>query len=497
MSIQPFVYADINCPFCFVLHERLKQLNLIESVEWRLVEHARSANTQELKYVEILNTEFKAVLDKAPDIEIHNPKLVVNTAVINEIICAVATSFPDKAFNFRDALYRVLWVEGKDISDPVVIDQLLIQYGVEEFEYSESSQSQLQIWQADWEMSDYEQKLPVMVNNHHSFVTGLQSAETILSFYENKDIKKLDHSSACNLKTHEKAMLLGDSLSAQVISGYLSHGGYELQKTTSVEQLLKDACEQSFSVILIEYELDLEFKLCAELKEQASSTTPIIYFSDSVSDLIEAQGFSAGMTDMLHVGRQRDSLLGRLGTHVRNKHQLDIISGYATHDPLTGFYNRREIERVLARSWQTACRYKTELTVFIIDVDNLKKYNLKYGYAAGDEALMSISNILASGRSEDIVGRFSGEEFVMILHNTPEKELLKIAKRIQDNVLSRQICYNKTHDSEFVSVSVGIATASADKQFSHTNLLSLAAKALEQAEAQGKNQALKLRLDRE
>ena len=60
----------------------------------------------------------------------------------------------------------------------------------------------------------------------------------------------------------------------------------------------------------------------------------------------------------------------------------------------------------------------------------------------------------------------------------------------------RQICYSKTHDSEFVSVSVGIATASADKQFSHTNLLSLAAKALEKAEAQGKNQALKLRLDR-
>ena len=120
---------------------------------------------------------------------------------------------------------------------------------------------------------------------------------------------------------------------------------------------------------------------------------------------------------------------------------------------------------------------------------------MKYGYAAGDEALISISNILSRARSEDIVGRFSGEEFVMILHTTPEKELLKIARRIQQNVLSREICYAQNNEDDYVSVSVGIATTLADKKHNYTDLLALAVKALEQAEALGKNQALKLRLN--
>ena len=104
MNQRPFVYADINCPFCFVLHERLKNLDLINEIEWRLVEHAPSATVQELKYIDILNAEFKAVIDKAPDIEIHNPKFMVNTSMLNETLNAVSSCYPDKGLEFRDAL---------------------------------------------------------------------------------------------------------------------------------------------------------------------------------------------------------------------------------------------------------------------------------------------------------------------------------------------------------------------------------------------------------
>jgi diguanylate cyclase (GGDEF)-like protein len=494
MKIKSFVYADINCPFCFVLHERLKKLDLSHQIEWRLIEHAPSANTQELKFVEILKTEFKSVLQKAPDIEIHNPKFMVNTAVVNEILNAVSLSFPDKAFEFRDALYRALWIEGQDVSDPTVLDALLTKYGVEEFEFSENNQKLLSQWQSEWESGGFERKVPVMVNQSGFSVTGVQSEETILSFVENQEVLQVDPFSACNLKYNEKVLLLGNSLSAQFISGHLAHADYEVSKLASHEALLSCSLQQNVSLILVEFDLDPEFDFCKQFKNKAHSNTPVIYFSHNINDENEAKGFAAGISDILSLSRQKDSLLGRLAMHVRNKHQLDIISGYATHDALTGFYNRREIERVLQRSWQTACRYNTELTIFLIDVDDLKKYNLKYGYAAGDEALMSISNVLAAGRSEDIIGRFSGEEFVMILHNTPEKELLKIAKRIQNNILSRKICYNKDDGNDFVTVSVGIATTLATNTYNYTDLLALADTALNETKTLGRNQAIKLRL---
>lgn len=494
MNKKSFVYADINCPFCFVLHERLKKLNLIEQIEWRLVEHAPSANSQELKYIDVLNTEFRAVLNKAPDVEIHNPKLMVNSALVNEILVAVSGSFPDKAIEFRDGLYKALWIDGLDISDPTIIDALLVKYDVEEFEFSEQRQALLKQWQREWETGNFGHKVPVLLNETGQYITGVQSHETLLSFFENEVINQVDHYGVCNSKFNEKVFMLGKALSAQVISSHLAHADYDCYKVATADELMQKVLNQNSALILVEYDLDPTFEFCLSLKKQSQINTPIIYFCDRLSDEIEAQGFNAGVSDMLDISRQKTSLLGRLAMHIRNKHQLDIVKGYATHDALTGFYNRREIECILQRSWQTACRYSTELTVFLIDVDDLKKYNLKYGYAAGDEALMSISNVLSAGRSEDIIGRFSGEEFVMILHNTPEKELLKIAQRIQNNILSRKISYNKNESHDFVTVSIGIATTLPNELNSFTDLLALADEALVEAKALGRSQATKLRL---
>lgn len=494
MNQKPFIYADVNCPFCFVLHERLKTLNLINEVEWRLVEHAPSANVQELKYIDILNAEFKAVLDKAPDIEIHNPKFMVNSSMLNETLNAVSGSYPDKAIEFRDALYQALWIENLDISDPTILDSLLIKYGVDEFEFSLQQQAQLLQWQSDWENGGFGNKVPVLSNEAGDNITGLQSESTLLSFFKNEAVQQIDQYSACNLKFNEKVFMLGDSLSSQVISSYLSHAEYDFYKLDSIDTLLTKSLIQNCALLLVEHRSDPDFEFCKQFRAMSQSTTPVIYYSDKLTDEIEVQGFAVGVSDMLDVSRQKESLLGRLAMHIRTKHQLDIISGYATHDALTGFYNRREIERVLQRSWQTACRYSTELTVFLIDVDDLKKYNLKYGYAAGDEALMAIANVLSAGRSEDIVGRFSGEEFVMILHNTPEKELLKIANRIQSNIASRKICYKKGDDNEFVTVSIGIATTLATNTYNYTDLIALADKALNETKTLGRNQAFKLRL---
>lgn len=99
----------------------------------------------------------------------------------------------------------------------------------------------------------------------------------------------------------------------------------------------------------------------------------------------------------------------------------------ATRDPLTGLLNRREMSRVLDEELQRARRYQRPMAVLWVDFDHFKDVNDTYGHAAGDSVLRAISRLLlGSVRSVDSIGRFGGEEFVIVL---PEMDLEEAQKR--------------------------------------------------------------------
>jgi len=129
----------------------------------------------------------------------------------------------------------------------------------------------------------------------------------------------------------------------------------------------------------------------------------------------------------------------------------------AFRDPLTDLLNRRVMEQVLRREFDRARRYGTELAVVFLDIDRFKDINDRYGHDTGDEVLKWVGGrLVAMSRQSDVVARFAGDEFVVILPNTGADRAYRFVDRLQTFFLSTHLAHGG-HVIP-VSVSCGIAT---------------------------------------
>jgi diguanylate cyclase (GGDEF)-like protein len=129
----------------------------------------------------------------------------------------------------------------------------------------------------------------------------------------------------------------------------------------------------------------------------------------------------------------------------------------ALKDPLTGCYNRSAMDTALEREFSLAHREKTPLSLLVLDIDNFKAINDSYGHAVGDAVIKSLAECIAScARKTDILSRFGGEEFSLLLHATDREGAVLLAGRICDAVRATH-CRVKGIDVRY-TVSIGVAT---------------------------------------
>jgi len=129
----------------------------------------------------------------------------------------------------------------------------------------------------------------------------------------------------------------------------------------------------------------------------------------------------------------------------------------AFQDALTGLLNRRVLEESLKREFSRAGRYETPLSVVFLDLDNFKELNDRYGHDFGDEALKYVAvHLMVMSRESDVVARFAGDEFVVILPNTEGDDAFRFADRIQTFFLTNPMRRGDT--SMTLSLSCGVAT---------------------------------------
>jgi diguanylate cyclase (GGDEF)-like protein len=146
-------------------------------------------------------------------------------------------------------------------------------------------------------------------------------------------------------------------------------------------------------------------------------------------------------------------------------------------DGLTGVYNHRYLHEILDRELTRARRYPQNLSLAMIDVDNFKKYNDTHGHMAGDELLKSLTNLLVhSIRNLDMVFRYGGEEFVVMMVETDKKGAKLAAERI----------LNLVHLSLPTTISVGVSEYPNDAT-EKDDLISKADQAMYKAKTTGKN----------
>lgn len=158
----------------------------------------------------------------------------------------------------------------------------------------------------------------------------------------------------------------------------------------------------------------------------------------------------------------------------------------ATRDPLTGLLNRREFSRVLEEELERARRYERPMALVWIDFDHFKEVNDSWGHAAGDAVLCAVSRTLEdSVRSVDAVGRFGGEEFVIVLPEMDIEGARDMAERLRQRVSRKPTLLESGH-SVPLTISIGVAVFPVHGHSLDT-LCGAADKAMYQAKMQGRD----------
>jgi len=158
-------------------------------------------------------------------------------------------------------------------------------------------------------------------------------------------------------------------------------------------------------------------------------------------------------------------------------------------DSLTGLYNRRQLFNLGQIEFSRACRYNHSISVIMLDIDLFKKVNDVYGHIIGDQVLQQIATRCRSVlRSSDIIGRYGGEEFVILLPETGIHQAQNIANRIRLLVLDRPIMTDRGDVS--VSVSLGISSMEGDCDSRLEWVIDQADQALLKAKELGRNRVI-------
>jgi diguanylate cyclase (GGDEF)-like protein len=228
------------------------------------------------------------------------------------------------------------------------------------------------------------------------------------------------------------------------------------------------------------------------------SKIPVLYDEKFALLVVVPLGSGGDITGLLflasRVGRNVDfdfaslmTLIGNQVTHIIGKLKLYLeTERLSVTDALTGLYNTRYFYKALENEIARTNRYDEPFSLMLFDIDNFKALNDNSGHQAGDDVLHQLALILKSiSRETDAVVRYGGEEFIIILPNTPEEEAVFLANRIRSTVHDFKFLVNGTEEVK-ITLSGGIASYPKNAGDSKS-LLNAADTALYHAKAAGKN----------
>ncbi len=176
-----------------------------------------------------------------------------------------------------------------------------------------------------------------------------------------------------------------------------------------------------------------------------------------------------------------------ISVQLEYERELEQLS---TRDELTGLGNRRAMVGALSEEWRRCLRSESPISVMLVDVDYFKQFNDYYGHLAGDECLKRVAQVMADGvhRPGDLVARFGGEEFILVLPGADGATAEAMAEKIRRAVLDLHIPHANHVSSEFVTVSAGVASRIPSGDATSEALVHSADTALYRAKGSGRNQ---------
>ncbi len=303
-----------------------------------------------------------------------------------------------------------------------------------------------------------------------------------------------------------------------VMESVLSDPELEIIKALSGEEALLLCSEHDFAVVFMDVQMpNLDGFEVAEILRGIEKTKNIpIIFVTAISKELKSifKGYEVGAVDYLSkpidpiilrskarifkelylqkkmIERQVVELQNQLNELIRIQLEKDEFENMSIEDELTKIYNRRGLDRFLNMQWSGCLRSDLPYSVLILDIDEFKNYNDNYGHLKGDVIIEAIAKSIEKSvfRPEDIVGRYGGDEFLVLMPNSNLDGAETIAKRILENVRALRIPHEFSRVSDQITVSIGIGTIKPSKELTIKHLIDLADRNLYNAKKNGRNQ---------
>ena len=164
----------------------------------------------------------------------------------------------------------------------------------------------------------------------------------------------------------------------------------------------------------------------------------------------------------------------------------------ATIDGLTQVANRRRLDEYLDRQWQQLALQKAPLSLILCDIDYFKRYNDTYGHQAGDDCLQKVARVISEAARQrgDLVARYGGEEFAVVLPQTPCSGAVTVANGIQERVKNLHISHRGSPLSDWVTLSLGVASTIPSGSEKPASLIAAADSVLYLAKDQGRDRCM-------
>ncbi len=270
---------------------------------------------------------------------------------------------------------------------------------------------------------------------------------------------------------------------------------YEVRIASSGAQALRLVEESAPDLILLDILMpDMDgYEVCRRFKARAATRNiPIIFLTAKGDVADETLGLALGAVDYIVKPVSVPIVQARVRTHVELKRRGDLLETLSMRDGLTGIANRRRFNDSLNRAWRQAMRGATPLSLLMADIDCFKAYNDTYGHMAGDECLKAVAATLAGvlKRPGDLVARFGGEEFVVILEETDLAGAMHLAESMRLAVSDLGISHSGSCAANVVTITLGAACCVPRAGANADSLLCLADRKLYEAKMAGRNRVL-------